>query len=156
MSEVSDLTHADALITATWARSIADLEDLVRRRVVHLPVLKAVLHIRSALVVTDGDITALRHRLHALTRPDHVPHFLDHQRLAPTATDLARAHAESQARLQAIRALVDAYPEGHLADELNVLLSRRQDHDHAPTDDQLRGAPAPRSVTAPPARAARR
>ncbi|MFF2078596.1 hypothetical protein ACFVXG_28065 [Kitasatospora sp. NPDC058162] len=47
-------------------------------------------------------------RLHALTRPGHVPAFYDLDRITASASALRTAYAESNTALQMIRHVVDA------------------------------------------------
>ncbi|MFJ7946844.1 hypothetical protein ACIQ6K_24795 [Streptomyces sp. NPDC096354] len=47
-------------------------------------------------------------RLHALTRPGHVPAFYDLERITSSAADLRVAKAESSTSLQAISHVIEA------------------------------------------------
>ncbi|MFD8751638.1 hypothetical protein ACFV0O_11765 [Kitasatospora sp. NPDC059577] len=67
------------------------------------------MHHRSHLVVVSNSIAVHQERLHALTRPGHVPAFYDLDRITASASALRTAHAESNsAALQMIRYVVDA------------------------------------------------
>ncbi|MER7702390.1 hypothetical protein ABTX81_05760 [Kitasatospora sp. NPDC097605] len=66
------------------------------------------MHTRSHLTVVSNSVAVHRDRLHALTRPGHVPAFYELDRITDTASALRTAYAESSTALTAIRDLVDA------------------------------------------------
>ncbi|MFB8171455.1 sigma factor-like helix-turn-helix DNA-binding protein [Kitasatospora purpeofusca] len=102
------LDHAEALIQNAWDRPIAELEKAAIRRPVDDPLLHAAMHTRSHLTVISHAVAVHQDRLHALTRPGHVPAFHDLDRITETASALRTAYAESNTALTAIRDLVDA------------------------------------------------
>ncbi|MCX4637979.1 hypothetical protein OG775_23095 [Streptomyces platensis] len=124
MPDTSDLTIADALISAAWGHSVDGLYDYLREGSTHDPALVAVLRIRTALVIDDSDVAVHRDRIHSLTRRGHLPLHHDLQQLSSSSAELRQAHAANQARLHAIRSIIDAYPEGHLAQGLTRSLDR--------------------------------
>ncbi len=80
----------------------------------HDPALVAVLRARAALVIDDSDVAVHRGRIHRLTRRGHVPLHHDLQQLSSSSAELRQALAANQARLHAIRSVIDAYPKGTL------------------------------------------
>jgi hypothetical protein len=86
--ELTALDQANALIEKTWGHPIDELEALAVRRPTDDPFLTAAMHIRSALVVSNNAITVHQNRLHALTRPGHVPPFYDLERTTRSAMEL--------------------------------------------------------------------
>ncbi|MFG2094641.1 hypothetical protein [Streptomyces sp. NPDC048612] len=77
MPDATALDQATAVIEKAWGRPIDALESLAVRSPGDDPLLRAALHLRSALVVTDNAVAVHQDRLHALTRPGHVPAFYD-------------------------------------------------------------------------------
>ncbi|WP_197358733.1 hypothetical protein, partial [Streptomyces clavuligerus] len=63
-------------------------------------------------------------RVHHLTRPGHVPVLHELDAITSAATQLHIAHAEANARVRALCAVIDAHPEGHLAEALTRELAR--------------------------------
>ncbi|MFH8586022.1 hypothetical protein ACH4GP_16670 [Streptomyces celluloflavus] len=124
MPDTSDLTAADAMISAAWGHAVDELYDYLREGCAHDPALVAVLRVRTALVIDDSDVTVHRERIHSLTRKGNVPLHHDLQQLSSSSAELRQAHAANQARLHAIRSIIDAYPEGHLAQGLTRSLDR--------------------------------
>ncbi|MFJ6381399.1 hypothetical protein ACIQI7_15585 [Kitasatospora sp. NPDC092039] len=108
MPDPTALEHADAMIEKAWGRPIAELEKAAIRRPVEDPLLRAAMHTRSYLTVVSNSVAVHRERLHALTRPGHVPAFYDLDRITESASALRTAHGESNTALQAIRHVVDA------------------------------------------------
>ncbi|MFD9427310.1 MULTISPECIES: hypothetical protein [unclassified Streptomyces] len=138
MPDATALDQATAMIEKAWSRPIEALESLAVRRASDDPLLRAAMHIRSALVITDSAVAVHQDRLHALTQPGHVPAFYDLERITSSATDLRVAQAESRTYLQAIRRVVEAREAAATADR-------------APTA-RLAQAAVARSGHAPPAR----
>ena len=108
MSDATTLDQATAMIEKAWGRPVDALEALAVRRPSEDPLLRAAMHIRSTLVVTDNAVAVHQDRLHALTRPGHVPAFYDVERITSSAADLRVAQAESRTALQAISHVVEA------------------------------------------------
>ncbi|MET8626611.1 hypothetical protein ABZW30_23110 [Kitasatospora sp. NPDC004669] len=108
MSDAPALDHADAMIEKAWGRPIAELQKAAPRLPVEDPMLRSAMHHRSHLVVVSNSIAVHQERLHALTRPGHVPAFYDLDRITASASALRTAHAESNTALQMIRHVVDA------------------------------------------------
>lgn len=111
MSDLTALDHAEALIEKSWGRPIAELEKASVRQPVEDPLLRAAMHTRSHLTVVSNSVVVHQNRLHALTRPGHVPAFYELDRITDTASALRTAYAESNTALTAIRDLVEA--RGH-------------------------------------------
>lgn len=124
MPDESDLAAADAMIYAAWGHSVDELSDYLREGRVQDPALVAVLRIRGALVIDDSDVSAHQQRLHRLTRPGHVSFFHELNQVGAASSELLSTRAGSQARLHAIRSVIEAYPEKHLADGLTRSLVR--------------------------------
>jgi hypothetical protein len=108
MPDVTALDQATAMIENAWGRPIEVLESLAVRRPSDDPLLRSAMHIRSALVITDNAVSVHQDRLHALTRPNHVPAFYDLERITNSAADLRVAQAESRTSLQAISHVIEA------------------------------------------------
>ncbi|MFD8783784.1 hypothetical protein [Kitasatospora sp. NPDC059599] len=72
------------------------------------PMLRAAMHHRAHLVVASNSAAVHQERLHALTRPGHVPAFYDLDRITASASALRTAYAESNTAVQMIRHIVDA------------------------------------------------
>jgi hypothetical protein len=87
------------------------------------PALVAVLRMRGPLEIDDTGIANHRERVHRFTRPARVPLFHDLKGIGSSSSDLLSANASSQARVHAIRSIVDAYPERHLAGGLSLTRS---------------------------------
>ncbi|WP_435220722.1 hypothetical protein [Streptomyces sp. Tue6028] len=124
MPDPTDLAAADEMIEAAWGHPLDGLRTYLREGKVNDPALVAVLRIRGALEVDDSDITNHRERVHRLTRTGRVPLFHDLKGIGSSSSDLLTAHASSQARVHAIRSVIDAYPEGYLAEGLAQSLTR--------------------------------
>ncbi|MFI8456875.1 hypothetical protein [Kitasatospora sp. NPDC085464] len=108
MSDATALDHADAMIEQAWKRPIAELEKAAPRLPVEDAMLRAAMHHRSHLVVVSNSIAVHQDRLHALTRPGHVPAFYDLDRITASASALRTAYAESNTAVQMIRHVIDA------------------------------------------------
>jgi hypothetical protein len=115
-----------------WCSAIEVLEHRAVHHQAEDRLLRATMHIGSSLIVSTNAVAGHRDRLHALTRPEHVPAFYDEQRISSSAVALRVALAESRTALQAISHLLVA-------------------KDSVPTTDQ---APAPRLTEAAVARSA--
>ncbi|MFB7950147.1 hypothetical protein ACFC6L_35160 [Kitasatospora phosalacinea] len=102
------LDHADAMIEKAWGRPIAELEQAAAHEPVEDPLLRAAMRTREHLTVLDSSAIVLQSRLHALTRPGHVPAFYELDRITDTAGSLRTAYAEASTALKAIRILVTA------------------------------------------------
>ncbi|MBP0450579.1 DUF317 domain-containing protein [Kitasatospora sp. RG8] len=89
-------------------RPIGELERPAIHRSVEDPRLRAAIHTRGYLTVVSNIVAVHQARLHALTRPGHVPAFYDFDRITESASSLRTAHAESNTALQTIRHVVDA------------------------------------------------
>ncbi|MFF2025054.1 hypothetical protein ACFVW2_25010 [Streptomyces sp. NPDC058171] len=124
MSQHTALATADTVIEATWQRPVDALQTLLRERRTTDPTLLTVLRIRQSLLFSDAEITSHQERLHHLTRPGHVPLLHELDSVTSAATQLRTAHAEAHARVRAICAVIDAYPENRLADHLTRGLTR--------------------------------
>ncbi|MEV3853148.1 hypothetical protein AB0J38_02355 [Streptomyces sp. NPDC050095] len=124
MANDSDLAAADAMISTAWGHSVDELYDFLREGRANDPALVAVLRIRTALVMDDSDMAVQQARLHRMTRPGNVPLFHESQQLEAASTDWIAARAGSQARVHAIRSVVDAFPEGYLADGIARALGK--------------------------------
>ncbi|SEC13011.1 hypothetical protein [Streptomyces sp. 2314.4] len=145
MSDESALTAADTVISAAWGHPVDKLHDYLREGRAHDPALVAVLRVRTALVIDDSDIAVQRERIRRLTRQGHVPLHHDLKQLSSSSTELLTAHAESQARLHAIRSIIDVYPEGHLAEGL----ARSLDHSAAARAEAARARSSTPLATPP-------
>ncbi|MFJ9841712.1 hypothetical protein ACIRYZ_14815 [Kitasatospora sp. NPDC101155] len=108
MPDATALDHADAMIERAWGRPIAELEKAAPRLPVEDPMLRSAMHHRAHLVVVSNSAAVHQGRLHALTRPGHVPAFYDLDRITASASALRTAYAESNTALQMIRHVVDA------------------------------------------------
>ncbi|MFI5800407.1 hypothetical protein [Streptomyces sp. NPDC051677] len=108
MPDTTALDQATAMIEKAWGRPIEALESLAVRHPSDDPLLRSAMHIRSAMVITDNAVAVHQDRLHALTRPGHVPTFYDLGRITSSATDLRVAQAESRTSLQAISHVIEA------------------------------------------------
>jgi hypothetical protein len=108
MPDTTSLDQASTMIEAAWARPIHELEALAIQRPAADPLLRAAMHIRSSLIVSANAVLVHQERLHAITRPSHVPAFYDLERITKTADDLRIAEAESRTALQAISHIIDA------------------------------------------------
>ncbi|MFF2503569.1 hypothetical protein ACFVTY_09365 [Streptomyces sp. NPDC058067] len=104
MPTVTALDEATAMIEKAWDQPIEILEPLAIRRPSADPLLRAAIHVRSTLAITDSAATVHQNRLHALTRPGYVPAFYEPDRIISSAADLRVAQAENQAYLQSIQA----------------------------------------------------
>uniref|UniRef100_A0AAU2VN81 Uncharacterized protein n=1 Tax=Streptomyces sp. NBC_00008 TaxID=2903610 RepID=A0AAU2VN81_9ACTN len=68
------------------------------------------------MAVTDNAVAVHQDRLHALTRPGHVPALYDLERITGVAADLRVAQAESRTSLQAISHVIEARQSAATAD----------------------------------------
>ncbi|MFJ9468725.1 hypothetical protein [Streptomyces caniferus] len=116
MPDATALDQATAVIEKAWGRPIEALESLAVRSPGDDPLLRAALHLRSALVITNNAVAVHQDRLHALTRPGHVPAFYDLERLTSSAADLRVAQAESRAFRQALGHVIEARDAAATAD----------------------------------------
>jgi hypothetical protein len=117
MPDATALDQATAMIEKSWGRPIEDLESLAVRRPNNDPLLRSAMHIRSTLVITANAVAVHQDRLHALTRPGHVPAFYELERITSTAADLRVAQAESRTSLQAISHVTEAREAAATADQ---------------------------------------
>ncbi|MGW9131983.1 hypothetical protein [Streptomyces sp. NPDC055681] len=108
MPTTTMLDQATAMNEKTWDQPIEALEVLAVRRPSEDPLLRAAMHTRTALAITDNAVTVHQDRPHALTRREYVPDFYELDRITESAVSLRVAHAESRAYLQAIRRVVEA------------------------------------------------
>ncbi|MGC4998491.1 hypothetical protein [Streptomyces sp. DT195] len=162
MPTATMLDQATAMIEKTWGQPIEMLEVLANRRPCEDPLLRSAMHIRTALVITDNAVAVHQDRLHALTRPGHVPAFYEMDRITGAAADLRVAHAESQTYLQSIRRVVEAHEAAAPADtapapapavrlaQAPVARSGHAPHASSPVPDPH----APSAAAGPPAPAA--
>ncbi|MFD9206576.1 hypothetical protein ACFVZM_09860 [Streptomyces sioyaensis] len=116
MPDATALDQATAVIEKAWGRPIDALESLAVRSPGDDPLLRAALHLRSALVITDNAVAVHQDRLHALTRPGHVPAFYDLERLTSSAVDLRVAQGECRAFRQALGHVIEAREAAAIAD----------------------------------------
>lgn len=116
MSDATALNQADALIENAWDRPIDALETLAVRRPAEDPLLRAAMHIRSVLVVSNNAVAVHQDRLQALTRSGRVPAFYDVERITSSAVNLRVALAESRTALQAISRVIKAREAATTAD----------------------------------------
>ncbi|MFD4790753.1 hypothetical protein ACFWN1_27635 [Streptomyces sp. NPDC058459] len=153
MSDAIALDQADAMIEKAWSRPIDALETLAVRRPVEDPLLRAAMHIRSSLVVSNNAVAVHQDRLHALTRSGHVPAFYAVERITSSAVNLRIALAKSRTALQAISRVIEAREAAATADRTpavrlaQVAVARSA---HAPrTLGQPPDQPAPSAVVGP-------
>ncbi|MGV4927606.1 hypothetical protein K2224_28920 (plasmid) [Streptomyces sp. BHT-5-2] len=153
MPDTTALDQATAMIEKAWGRPIETLESLAVRRPNDDPLLRSAMHIRSTLVVTDNAVAVHQDRLHALTRPGHVPAFYDLERITSSAADLRVAQAESRTSLQAISHVIEARDASATAErapavrlaQAAVARSGHAPHALGPAPDQ----PAPSASVGP-------
>ncbi|MEV3871593.1 hypothetical protein [Streptomyces sp. NPDC049906] len=124
MSQPTALATADSSIRAAWQRPVDTLQTLRSEGRTTDPTLVTVLRIRQGLLFSDAQMTAHQNLLHHLTRPGHVPDLLELDTMTSSTTQLRIAHAEAHARVRAICSVIDAHPEGQLADNLTRDLAR--------------------------------
>ena len=117
MPDATALDLATAMIEEAWGRPIEALETLAVRHPSDDPLLHSALHIRSALVITNNAVVVHQDRLHALTRPGHVPAFYDLERITSSAAHLRVAHAENHTSLQAINHVIEAREAASTGDQ---------------------------------------
>ncbi|MGW1539785.1 hypothetical protein ACWCPM_05870 [Streptomyces sp. NPDC002309] len=108
MPTTAMLDQATAMIEKAWGQPTEALEVLAVRRPSPDPLLRAAVHTRTALAITDNAVATHQDRLHALTRRGYAPDFHELDRITESAVALRVAHAESRAYLQAIRRVVEA------------------------------------------------
>lgn len=148
------LEQATTMIEKAWGRPIDVLEALAVQRPADDALLRSVMHIRSALVVTDNAAAVHADRLHALTRPGRVPAFYDLERITSWAADLRVAQAESRTSLQAISHVIEARDATVSADRgpaIRLAQAAVARTGNAPAArDQLPGPPAPPAATGAP------
>ncbi|MEU9155717.1 hypothetical protein AB0D59_35500 [Streptomyces sp. NPDC048417] len=142
MTDATALDQATAMIEKAWGRPIDVLETLAVRRPVEDPLLRSAMHIRSSLVVSNNAVAVHQDRLHALTRPGHVPAFYDQERITSSAVDLRVAQAESRTALQAISHVIEARDAAVTADRAPALRLAQA--------AVARSAHAPRDLGQPP------
>ncbi|MEU3597179.1 hypothetical protein ABZ714_00350 [Streptomyces sp. NPDC006798] len=151
MSQPTALASADAIIEAAWQRPVDTLQTLRREGHTTDPALLTVLRIRQSIVFADSEISGNQERVHHLTRPGHVPVLHELDAITSAATQLHIAHAEANARVRALCAVIDAHPEGHLTEALTRELARtgepRADAARARTTTGFNTAPAAPAVT---------
>ncbi|MGF1425490.1 hypothetical protein [Kitasatospora sp. LaBMicrA B282] len=161
MPDATPLDHADAMIERAWGLPIAELEKAAVRRPVEDPLLRAAMHSRSSLIIVSNSVAVHQDRLHALTRPGHVPAFYDLDRITDSAIALRTAYAESNTALQTIRHIVEAR-ETALTSEDRAAVDHRQEAATARSTRTPRplglpaGHPAPPAATGPHASAVNR
>lgn len=154
MSDPTALAQADAMIEKAWGHSISALETLAVRRPAQDPLLTATMHIRSALVISDNEVAVHQDRLHALTRPGHVPAFYDLERATLAAVDLRVVQAESLTALRAIRDVIEAREAATDAEQAPAVrlaqaaVARSSNATHS--RPQPSGQPAPPPPAGPP------
>lgn len=148
------LDQATTMIEKAWGRPIDVLESLAVQHPAKDALLRSVMHIRSALVVTDNAVAVHRDRLHALTRSGHVPAFYDLERITGSAADLRVAQAESRTSLQAISHVIEARDAVRSADRgpaVRLAQAAVARTGHAPrTGDLGPGRPAPSAAAGAP------
>ncbi|WP_327175427.1 hypothetical protein OG599_08965 [Streptomyces sp. NBC_01335] len=148
------LDQATTMIEKAWGHPIDVLECLAVQRPAEDALLRSVMHIRSALVVTDNAVAVHTDRLHALTRPGHVPAFYDLERITGSAADLRVAQAESRTSLQAISHVIEARDATRSADRgpaVRLAQAAVARTGHAPrAGDQGPGQPAPSAAASAP------
>ncbi|MFI2354577.1 hypothetical protein ACH5AG_07810 [Streptomyces anulatus] len=152
MSNTTALDQATAMIEKAWNRPIDALESLAIRRPSDDPLLRSAMRIRSAMVITDSAATVHQDRLHALTRPGHVPAFYDLERITSSAADLRVAKAESSTSLQAISHVIEARESAATtspAARLTQAAVARSGHTPCPLG-QAPDQPAPSAAVGPP------
>lgn len=158
MPTATVLDQATAMIEEAWGQPIEVLEVLAVRRPCEDSLLRAAVHTRTALAVTDNSVAVHQDRLHALTRRGYVPAFYELDRITESAVKLRVAHSESRTYLQAIRRVVEAREAAAPAyrapaDRLAQAAVARSGH--APNvPGQIPDPPAPSAVVGPPAPAA--
>ncbi|WP_093801757.1 hypothetical protein [Streptomyces sp. Wb2n-11] len=158
MPTATMLDQATAMIEKAWGQPIEVLEVLAVRHPCEDPLLRAAMHTRTALAVTDNSVTVHQDRLHALSQPGYVPAFYELDRITDSAADLRVAHTESRTYLQAIRRVVEAReaaaPAGRApAVRLTQVAVARSGHaPHAP--GQVPDPSVPSAVVGPSAPAA--
>ncbi|MFH9734391.1 hypothetical protein [Streptomyces sp. NPDC017260] len=148
------LDQATALIEKAWGQPIEALEVLAVRRPCEDPLLRAAVHTRTALAITDNAVAVHQDRLHALTRPGYVPDFYELDRITESAVNLRVAHSESRTYLQAIRRVVEAREAAAPAARAPAVrltqaaVARSGHAPHAP--GQAPELPTPSAVVRPP------
>ncbi|MEU9484529.1 hypothetical protein AB0D83_12840 [Streptomyces decoyicus] len=154
MPDATALDQATSMIEKAWGRPIEALESLAVRRPGDDPLLRAAMHIRSALVITDTAVAVHQDRLHALTRPGHVPAFYDLERITRSAADLRVAQAESRTFGQAIGHVIEAREAAATADRapaVRLAQAAVARSGHSPRAlGQLPEQPAPSAAVGPP------
>lgn len=154
MPDVTALDQATAVIEKAWGRPIDALESLAVRSPGDDPLLRAALHLRSALVITDNAVAVHQERLHALTRPGHVPAFYDLERLTSSAADLRVAQAESRTFRQALDHVIEAREAATpaaRAPAVRLAQAAAARSGHPPSAlGQLPEQPAPSAAVGPP------
>ncbi|WP_260640693.1 hypothetical protein [Streptomyces angustmyceticus] len=154
MPAATALDQATAVIEKAWGRPIDALESLTVRSPGDDPLLRAALHLRSALVIADNAVAVHQDRLHALTRPGHVPAFYDLERLTSSAADLRVAQTECRTFRQALGHVIEARGAAATADRapavrLAQAAVARSGHS-PPALGQLPEQPAPSTAVGPP------
>lgn len=158
MPDATALDQATAMIEKAWGHPIEVLEVLAVRRPSEDPLLRAAVHTRTALAITDNTVAVHQDRLHALTRRGYMPAFYELDRIAESAVKLRVAHSESHTYLQAIRRVVEAREAAVPADRVpadrlaQAAVARSGHTPNAPVPVPV--PPAPSAVVGPPAPAA--
>ncbi|GAA2314859.1 hypothetical protein Scani_48660 [Streptomyces caniferus] len=154
MLDATALDQATAVIEKAWGRPIEALESLTIHNPCDDPLLRAALYIRSALVITDNAVAVHQDRLHALTRPGHVPAFYDQERATSSAADLRVAQAESRTFRQALGHVIEAHEAAATADRapaVQLAQAAVARSGHSPrTLGQLPEQPAPSAAVGSP------
>ncbi len=159
MPTATMLDQATAMIEKAWGQPIEVLEVLAVRRPCEDSLLRAAVHTRTALAVTDSTVAVHQDRLHALTRRGYVPAFYELDRITESAVKLRVAHSESHAYLQAIRRVVEAReataPPAYRAPADRLAQAAVARAGHAPNaPGAAPDPPAPSAVVGPPTAAA--
>ncbi|MFJ5875324.1 hypothetical protein ACIQD1_11455 [Streptomyces sp. NPDC093088] len=155
MSTATMLDQATAMIQKAWGQPIEVLEALAVRRPYEDLLLRTAMHTRMAMAITDSALTTHQNRLHALSRPGHVPTFYEEEQITTSAVSLRVAHTESRAHLETIRRVVEAreaaVPAARApADRLaQAAVARSGRAPNAPS--QVPTPPAPSAAVGPPA-----
>lgn len=82
------LDRATAMIVNSWGQPLEALGVLAGRLPSEDPLLRCVMHTRTALAITDNAVAVHRDRLHALSRHAYVPDFDGLDRITKTAVSL--------------------------------------------------------------------
>lgn len=151
MPDATALDQATTMIEKAWDSPI---EALAVRSPRDYPLLRSVLHPRTALSGAAHAVSVHQDRLHALTRPGYVPGFYEEDQITAAAVDLRVAQTESRAYLQAIRRVIEGREAAATADRapavrLAQAAVARSGHS-PPVLGQLPDQPAPSAAVGPP------